>query len=25
VFAIVPTKAYSYSRDEPGGATRYRF
>ena len=25
VFAIAPTKAYAYDRDEPGGATRYRF
>ena len=25
VFTIAPTKAYAYSRDEPGGATRYRF
>jgi general stress protein 26 len=25
VFAITPTKAYAYDRDEPGGATRYRF
>ena len=25
VFAIVSNKAYAYDRDEPGGATRYRF
>lgn len=25
VFAVTPTKAYAYDRDEPGGATRYRF
>ena len=25
VFTIVPDKAYAYDRDEPGGATRYRF
>lgn len=25
VFAITPNKAYAYDRDEPGGATRYRF
>ena len=25
VFAIEPVKAYAYDRDEPGGATRYRF
>lgn len=25
VFAIRPRKAYAYDRDEPGGATRYRF
>ena len=25
VFAIAPVKAYAYDRDDPGGATRYRF
>jgi general stress protein 26 len=25
VFAVAPVKAYAYDRDEPGGATRYRF
>ena len=25
VYAVVPAKAYAYDRDEPGGATRYRF
>jgi nitroimidazol reductase NimA-like FMN-containing flavoprotein (pyridoxamine 5'-phosphate oxidase superfamily) len=25
VFAVAPRKAYAYDRDEPGGATRYRF
>jgi general stress protein 26 len=25
VFTVVPAKAYAYDRDEPGGATRYRF
>ncbi len=25
VFSITPVKAYAYERDEPGGATRYRF
>jgi general stress protein 26 len=25
VFAVAPIKAYAYDRDEPGGATRYRF
>ncbi len=25
VFSITPVKAYAYDRDEPGGATRYRF
>ena len=25
VFAVAPTKAFAYDRDEPGGATRYRF
>jgi general stress protein 26 len=25
VYAIAPTKVYAYDRDEPGGATRYRF
>ncbi len=25
VFAVAPTKVYAYDRDEPGGATRYRF
>jgi PPOX class probable F420-dependent enzyme len=25
VYAVTPTKVYAYDRDEPGGATRYRF
>ena len=25
VFAVAPSKAYAYDRDDPGGATRYRF
>ena len=25
VFAVTPVKVYAYDRDEPGGATRYRF
>jgi nitroimidazol reductase NimA-like FMN-containing flavoprotein (pyridoxamine 5'-phosphate oxidase superfamily) len=25
VFAVAPSKAYAYDRDEPGGATRFRF
>ena len=25
VFAVAPVKAYAYDRDDPGGATRYRF
>jgi predicted pyridoxine 5'-phosphate oxidase superfamily flavin-nucleotide-binding protein len=25
VFAVDPVKAYAYDRDEPGGATRFRF
>lgn len=25
VYRIAPAKAYAYDRDEPGGATRYRF
>ena len=25
VFAVAPAKVYAYDRDEPGGATRYRF
>jgi general stress protein 26 len=25
VFAVAPVKAFAYDRDEPGGATRYRF
>jgi nitroimidazol reductase NimA-like FMN-containing flavoprotein (pyridoxamine 5'-phosphate oxidase superfamily) len=25
VFAVAPVKVYAYDRDEPGGATRYRF
>lgn len=24
-FAVAPTKAYVYDRDDPGDATRYRF
>jgi hypothetical protein len=25
VYAVAPAKVYAYDRDEPGGATRYRF
>jgi nitroimidazol reductase NimA-like FMN-containing flavoprotein (pyridoxamine 5'-phosphate oxidase superfamily) len=25
VFAVAPVKAFAYDRDDPGGATRYRF
>ena len=25
VFAVAPVKVYAYDRDDPGGATRYRF